>query len=166
MSGVAVNGEVLECFNNMKLHTARNAANRQKLALFEIKDNEIKLDHKSCIKVEDIGTTVDDVHKTLINTLRNRGSCCFVLYDVEYETTLTKKQDLVLIMWCDDTLPVKNKLVYAASSGVLRNQLRGLKVYMEVQDLDSLIDCVDLAEKLGSDVIRVEGRDVKKSRSA
>uniref|UniRef100_A0A8C4N9Z5 ADF-H domain-containing protein n=1 Tax=Eptatretus burgeri TaxID=7764 RepID=A0A8C4N9Z5_EPTBU len=95
-SGVTVHGEVLTCFQKMKMHTTKNAVDRQKAVMFEIQENEVRINRKNCINVDDIGTAVQDAHKSLTDILRQQP-CCYILYDVEYETSVTKKQDLGIV---------------------------------------------------------------------
>lgn len=67
--------------------------------------------------------------------------CRYGLFDFEYmhqcqgTTESSKKQKLVLLLWCPDTAKVKKKMLYSSSFDALKKALVGVQKCIQATDL-------------------------------
>ncbi|XP_078412828.1 cofilin-2-like [Cetorhinus maximus] len=153
-SGIKIHDSVIEAFNEMKLLSPKSNKRRRKfLRLCMSDDNQyIIVDDKS----DSVQETNEDDYLNLLNHLQPNVACVLI-YDVSYETknSLTK-EDLVFIQWCPEKAPLKQKMQFTTTVNSLKNKLKGIKANFQLNCLDD-ISRSELAEKLGDDVVKVEG---------
>lgn len=157
-SGVKVADQVKEIYNAMKLvKTEDNQMERMRLVIFHIDG--------SCIDVEKIFREKDlekedDVYKFVLSQLK-ADECRYILYDCHFETKESKKEELVFFLWAPDTAPIKLKMNYASSKEALRKILTGIKHEVQLNDKTDCGDRAAFGERLGKNVIKIEGHDIK-----
>ena len=161
-SGVKVSDSVLDVFNHMKVRKAmenkEEKRRRKKVVLFCMSDDKqnIVLDHGKEILLGDIGTTVSDPYQHFVEMLP-ANDCRYALYDAFYDTRDTRKEELVFIFWAPDSAPLKSKMIYASTVDTIRKKFVGLKHKWQVNSLEDIKDRRNLADKLGTEVITLEG---------
>ncbi|KAM9355597.1 cofilin-2-like [Pholidichthys leucotaenia] len=160
-SGVGVKDEVIRVFNDMmvrKSSSQEEVKKRKKAVLFCLSEDmkNIIVEEGKQILVGDIGDTVKDPYSAFVKLLPP-SDCRYALYDATYETTESKKEDLVFIFWAPEGAPLKSKMIYASSKDALRNKFSSIKHKWEVNGMEDIKDIGCLAEKLGGNVVSVEG---------
>uniref|UniRef100_A0A8C5ZPY2 ADF-H domain-containing protein n=1 Tax=Marmota marmota marmota TaxID=9994 RepID=A0A8C5ZPY2_MARMA len=136
-------GKSSEVFNDMK-----------KAVLFCLSDDkrQIIVEEAKQILVGDTGDTVEDPYTSFVKLLPLHG-CRYALYDATYETKESKEGDLVFIFWAPESLPLKNKMIYASSKDAVKKKFTGIKYEWQVHGLDDIKDPSTLGEKLGGNVV-------------
>ena len=84
----------------------------------------------------------DNSYEEFLQDLQREGEgCCrYGLFDFEYEhqfqgaVKTTKKQKLLLMLWCPDSAKIKNKMLYASSFAALKKSLVGVSKCLQVSD--------------------------------
>ncbi|XP_041635240.1 cofilin-2-like [Cheilinus undulatus] len=157
-SGVTVADEVVQLYNNMKVRK-QGKDQVKKAVLFRINDDQTQIivDDGKHILVEDIGGKVEDPYTSFVK-LFPPEECRYALYDAWYETKECKKEDLVFISWAPDGASCKNKMIYASSKDALKKKCTGIKHHWQVTDMAELQDRSELADKLGGNVVSLEGK--------
>ncbi|XP_029467966.1 cofilin-2-like [Rhinatrema bivittatum] len=161
-SGVTVADEVIALFNQMKVRKASSQeeiCKRKKAVLFCLSSDNKKIivEEGKEILVGDIGKTVDDPYQDFIKLLP-KNDCRYALYDANYATTETRKEDLVFLFWAPDCAPLKSKMIYASSKDALKKKCPGIKHEWQVNNMEDIQDRGSLADKLGGNVIMLEGK--------
>ncbi|XP_056148182.1 non-muscle cofilin 1-like [Lampris incognitus] len=161
-SGVKVSGDVVNLYQEMRLHRCNEDPNEHdKFVLFKIEDGEIVVDKDRHLKVKDFEGE-DNVFKKCMSLLPDED-CRYVLYDCRYGTKETPKSDLVFIMWAPESAVVKKRMLYASSKSALKTVFGGVKHSWDVTDTVDIKDETALVEKLGSGkdtITMLEGRDL------
>ncbi|XP_068571091.1 cofilin-1 [Cebidichthys violaceus] len=164
-SGVKVTDEVIAVFNDMKVRKAQpteeEKKKRKKAILFCLSADlkNIVLDEGKEILLGDLAN-ITDPFGHFIGMLPPKD-CRYALYDANFETKETKKEDLVFIFWAPEDAPLKSKMIYASSKDAIKRKFQGIKHEWQVNGLEDLKDQKTLAEKLGgSSVITLEGKPV------
>uniref|UniRef100_A0A1B6EMI2 ADF-H domain-containing protein n=1 Tax=Cuerna arida TaxID=1464854 RepID=A0A1B6EMI2_9HEMI len=93
------------------------------------------------IDVEKVGDR-DTAYEDFLELLQEGGGdeCRYGLFDFEYmhqcqgTTESSKKQKLVLLLWCPDTAKVKKKMLYSSSFDALKKALVGVQKYIQATD--------------------------------
>uniref|UniRef100_UPI00358EDDE2 cofilin-2-like n=2 Tax=Myxine glutinosa TaxID=7769 RepID=UPI00358EDDE2 len=164
-SGVKVNDEVVQVFNEMKVRKASSAEDvkkRKKAVLFCLSADmrEIIVEKGNEILVGDVGCTIEDPYTAFVKMLPLED-CRYALYDATYETQDSKKEDLVFVFWAPDSAPLKSKMIYASSKSVIKRKFTGIKHEWQVNGLDDIQDRCALAEKLACNkVVSLEGKPI------
>ena len=57
------------------------------------------------------------------------------MHQCQGTTESSKKQKLVLLLWCPDTAKVKKKMLYSSSFDALKKALVGVQKYIQATDL-------------------------------
>ncbi|XP_029468814.1 cofilin-2-like [Rhinatrema bivittatum] len=158
-SGVTVADEVIALFNEMKVWRSTDQAGKKKAVLFCLSSDNKKIiiEEGKEILVGDIGKTVDDPYLDFVNLLP-KNDCRYALYDANYATTESKKQELVFVSWAPEGASLKNKMIYASSQDAFRRKCPGLKHIWQVNSMEDMKDRSCLAAKLGGTVITLEGK--------
>ena len=102
-SGVKVNDEVVQVFNEMKVRKAsspEDVKKRKKAVLFCLSADmkEIIVEKGNEILLGDVGCTIEDPYTAFVKLLPLQD-CRYALYDATYETQDSKKEDLVFVFW-------------------------------------------------------------------
>lgn len=121
-SGVAVNDEALNAYNELKL-----GRNKVKFVIYKISDD------KTQIVVEEKSSSPD--YDDFLAKLPEKD-CRYAVYDFEYELAQGegKRNKIVFFTWAPDTAPIRAKMLCASSKDALRKSLNG--VASEVQGTD------------------------------
>lgn len=149
-SGIQIHDSVIKAFGEMKLLSTKS---KKFLRLCVSEDGTFII----------VDNTFDIVQEqsedNYLNFLKHlqAGKACFLIYDVCYETknSLTK-EDLVFVHWSPDDAPRREMIQYTTSKYSLKQKLEGLKADLQLNSLDDISRSI-LAEKLGNDVIKIEG---------
>ncbi|CAN9501923.1 unnamed protein product [Ophioblennius macclurei] len=166
-SGVTVNDEVVQVFNEMKVRKSMSSdevKKRKKAVLFCLSadQKEIIVEQSKQILMGDVGDTVEDPFATFVQLLP-ANDCRYGLYDATYETEETKKEDLIFLMWAPECASLRSKMIYASSKDAIKKKFPGIKHEWQVNGPDELQDRAALADKLrgqGCCVISLEGKRV------
>ncbi|XP_059811326.1 cofilin-2-like [Hypanus sabinus] len=164
-SGVKVCDSVVNCFNQMKVRkvcSKEESMKRKKVVLLKLNDSDefVVLDEQNEILVGDVveGTVKDPLNSFVSMLPKDR--CCYALFDVSFETSESKKEELVLIHWNPEGASIKEKMLYASSKDALMRKFGGIKHKWQFGEMEEVIDVNTWAEKLGPSVLAVESRKV------
>nr|ACQ58979.1 Cofilin-2 [Anoplopoma fimbria] len=155
-SGVTVSEEVKTIHNKMKLVKSDDVEeDRIRIVVCHIVE-EIEVEKIFRQKdLEDVG----DIFK-FFQSLLLKDQCRYFLYDCHYQTKEhSRKEDVVLMLWAPDTATIKPRLKYAASKVALDKTIVGIKHNFQVNDYGD-VDRDTFADKLGKDVLKLEGNPV------
>ncbi|GCB66060.1 cofilin-2-like [Scyliorhinus torazame] len=154
-SGIRIHDSVINTFSEMKLLSTKSGRKFLRLCISEdgkhvIEDLQFDIQQEKC---ED---KCEDHFLNFLKHLRN-DSACVLIYDVSYETKNSLiKEDLVFVQWCPDQAPRKERMQLTTTIRLLKEKLDGIKASFQLNSRDD-ISRVILAEKLGPDVVKVEG---------
>lgn len=127
-SGITVPDEIINAFNLFKL----NKTNYQYIT-YKIDGDEFVVDMQ--VEKED-GKTFEDFTGTL-----PENEPRFIVYDYHYETTDGRPADkVVLITWCPDTAPVRQKMKAASTKDAVKSAFGGISVDVQATDFSELTD--------------------------
>ncbi|XP_051868466.1 cofilin-2-like [Pristis pectinata] len=151
-SGISLHDVVIEKFNLMKIPKP-GQAKRKFLRLRLSEDGKHLVEDDEC---ETQQQTCTDGYKQLLSHLQSKH-CCFLICDISYDTndSLTR-EDLILIQWCPSEAAIKERVQFSSTKEEVKSKLRGIRFDLEVNSLDD-IDLSILADKLGKNVVRIEG---------
>ncbi|XP_067845364.1 cofilin-2-like [Heptranchias perlo] len=157
--GIQIHDSVTEAYEAMKIRKPRAGYTKRKFLRLCISDDDTYIVVDKEIDSVQQTSQMADGYLCLLSHLHPEH-CCFIIYDVSYETkdSLTK-EDLVLIQWCPDAAETKEKVQYSMTQKTLKNKLKGFKAAFEFNSLDDLDRSV-IADKLGNDILKVEGVNV------
>ncbi|KAM9477115.1 non-muscle cofilin 1-like [Clarias gariepinus] len=157
-SGVLISDEVVQVYNNMKVRShGTDEKERYKLLLMCLSEDQksIIVDHKSSLKVKDV-EGVQNVFQKVVSMLPPKD-CCYGLYDCNYETKESQKEDLIFIYWAPEDAPLKKKMVSASSKVSLKSKFTGVKFEWQLNDVADKEMCT-LVDKLGAGKVKsIEG---------
>ncbi|KAM4608009.1 non-muscle cofilin 1-like [Polymixia lowei] len=162
-SGVRIADEVLTIYQKMKLHHHGDDYEEHfKILILKIDKSEIVLDDKKCLKVKDLKNERDVFRK--VSSMLPPDICRYALYDCNYNTSETSKDDLILILWAPDGVSVKEKMLYASSFRELKRTFTGIKFDLQMNDPADIKDESTFLDKLGpkGTIKKLEGIDVGK----
>lgn len=164
-SGVKVCDEVVNCFTNMKVRKAcakGEAMKRKKAIMLVINKTKdlIILDEERQILMGDIQQGLIKNPFDHFMSMFHTDRCCYAIYDANYETKESKKEELIFIHWSPEGATIHDKLIYASSKDAVTKKFNGIKHEWQVNGFDDLADIQSLAAKLGSDVVAVESRHI------
>ncbi|KAM9345043.1 cofilin-2-like [Symphorus nematophorus] len=153
-SGVQVCERVKRLINDIKvLKNNADPSDRMRIVVLSIQGD--------CIDMEKIYTEKELVGRDPYKVIKEimKPDCCrYILYDCHYATKETScKEDLVYMLWCPDSAKIKDKMCYAASNDAVAKCLSGIKHKLQMNDLGDISSRLCLAEKLGKDIITLEG---------
>ncbi|XP_038659841.1 cofilin-2-like [Scyliorhinus canicula] len=150
-SGILIHDSVLNTFSEMKLLSTKSGRKFLRLCISEdgkfiVEDLQFDIQQEKC----------DDDYLNFLKHLRS-DTACVLIYDVSYETKNSLiKEDLVFVQWCPVNAPGKQKIQLTTTIRLLKEKLNGIKTSLQLNGLDD-ISRVILAEKLGPDVVKIEG---------
>ncbi|XP_057715873.1 cofilin-2-like [Corythoichthys intestinalis] len=147
-SGVAVDDEVINLFNDIKKHR------KQKAAFFRLSDDKTKIIVDHCMKV-----MCDDADPfKSFKDMLPKDDCRFIVYDALFDTEDSKnREQMIFISWAPDTATVQKKMIHASSRENIK-KLFGLTAEWQVNDLCE-VQPEDLAERLSRDtVVCIDGK--------
>uniref|UniRef100_A0A8C2UT86 ADF-H domain-containing protein n=1 Tax=Chinchilla lanigera TaxID=34839 RepID=A0A8C2UT86_CHILA len=139
-SGVTVNDEVIKVFNDVKV---------RKTTQEEIKNDDkrqIIVEEAKQILVGDIGDTIENPYTSFVKLLP-LNDCRYALYDAEYATKESKKENLVFIFWAPESAPLKSRMIYASCKDAIKKKFTGVKHEWQVNGLDDVKDGSTPGEK-------------------
>uniref|UniRef100_UPI00398E8DEC cofilin-1-like n=1 Tax=Pristiophorus japonicus TaxID=55135 RepID=UPI00398E8DEC len=154
-SGIRIHQSVVMAFDDMKIRKANQT--RKKFLRLILSDDEqyIVLDNE----IDHQQQTSEDGFMQLLKLLKPK-SCCYIIYDVCYETKDSLvKEDLLLIQWCPTDSGIKEKFQFTATKKVLKDTLGGFKGELQLTDFSD-IQRNSIAEKLGNDIMKIEGKSL------
>ncbi|XP_058507818.1 non-muscle cofilin 1-like [Solea solea] len=158
-SGVKCTDQVGTVYNAMQLtKTDDDPSERPRIVQFNITNGYI--DVTKVYKQKEIEGE-EDVHK-FFGSLFDEKKCSYFLYDCLYETRNTQKKDLVFIMWTPDDSKISDKMQYSSSKQSITGVMKAVKHKFEMQQISDVRDKEEFADRLGRDVIKVEGHPLKK----
>jgi len=159
-SGIEVVDDVLLLFNKMRLTlTTDDRQEHCKFCLFVIDGNYIVPEETSKVRVKDLADEKD--HFKFIMSKVPDTQCRYALYDCEYETNVSPKNELIFIMWAPDGSTVKEKMKYASSKDAIKKKFVGVKHTWELTDVADLKDAQFFVDKLGGRAVvkKLEGKE-------
>ncbi|KAG7663517.1 COF1 [[Candida] subhashii] len=120
-SGVAVDDECLNVFNELKL------GKKYKFIIFTLNETKTK------VVVSETSTDTD--YEAFVEKLPE-NDCRYAIYDFEYELGggEGKRSKIVFYTWSPDNAPVRSKMIFASSKDSLRRALNG--VASDIQGTD------------------------------
>ncbi|KAL3309900.1 Cofilin-2 [Cichlidogyrus casuarinus] len=71
-----------------------------------------------------------------LNYFSSRGRGVYAVYDYE----LNNRMELVFVVWCPDTIPIKSRLIIAGSKEAIKKKLVGIKKDIEANSLDEITE--------------------------
>ncbi|KAF2076518.1 hypothetical protein CYY_002196 [Polysphondylium violaceum] len=120
-SGVTVNPQTIEVFNQLKLGKQCNCI------FYKLNDDDSEIVIE---KVLPNSTTFEQV----VNELPP-NDCRYVVYDYDYEIENEgKRNKIFFINWCPYSTPIKNKMIFTSSKESIRRPLVG--IHAEIQSTD------------------------------
>lgn len=124
-SGVAVDDESLQAFNDLKL------GKKYKFILYGLNDDKTSI----VVKETSNNESYDDFLAKL-----PENDCLYAIYDFEYELggNEGKRSKIVFFTWSPDTAPVRSKMVYASSKDALRRALTGVSADIQGTDFSEV----------------------------
>lgn len=127
-TGVVVNDEVVEAFNDFKL---KKGANKLRYFIYVMSKD------KKSIEIEKRGAiekTYDDFCAEL-----PENDCRYGLIDLEFETDDGRPTSkLVFISWNPDTASVRPKMLYSGSKEAIKSALNGVGIHINATDHSEL----------------------------
>jgi cofilin len=128
-SGVAVDAQCLEAFNDLKLHR------RHRFIIYGLSDDG------QSIVVKKTAAPTDDGLKAAYESFARQNlpadDCRYVVYDFEYQKEPgLKRNKIVFLVWSPSASRVKAKMMYASSKDALRKRLDGIAVEVQATDAD------------------------------
>ncbi|XP_059215436.1 cofilin-1-B-like [Centropristis striata] len=156
-SGVEVEDQVKDLFNEMKVHKNNDDdQKRPRVVVFDIDDGKIRV--KEILRQEDLKGDDEDVFKVL-KTRCGEKCCCYVLYDCHYELKETgKREDLIFFSWTPSNAGIRQNMVYASSREALKKIFTGVKHFLELHETCEL-SADHLASEMGKDICSMEGHE-------
>jgi len=127
-TGVVVNDEVVEAFNDFKL---KKGPNKLRYFIYVMSKD------KKSIEIEKRGAiekTYDDFCSEL-----PENDCRYGLIDLEFETDDGRPTSkLVFISWNPDTASVRPKMLYSGSKEAIKSALNGVGIHINATDHSEL----------------------------
>ncbi|XP_048391443.1 cofilin-1-like [Stegostoma tigrinum] len=155
--GIQVKDSVIDAFNQMKI-VSRKTEQRRKFLCLRVSDDDryVIVNEES----DSVKKPSEDDFLQFLSYLKS-DCCCIVIYDVCYETTNSLvKDDLVIVNWCPEKAPAKQKLQFASAINIVKTKLQGVKATLQFNSMED-VNRIAIAEKLGKDVVKVEGVKVE-----
>jgi cofilin len=134
-SGVSVQDAVVSEFNNIKI--GHKYVYIQMKITNDLKEIEVE-------KTVDTGACSyeDFVHQLPPN------DCRYAIYDFHFDTGKAgQREQLIFVVWCPDTAPVRTKMLYAASKDALKKKLVGINHEIQATEQADL-NQKDVTEKV------------------
>ncbi|XP_072293534.1 non-muscle cofilin 1-like [Eucyclogobius newberryi] len=157
-SGVKVSDEIKSLFNTMKVNrSSDNAQERIRVAEFALNDAHTEIEVKGLIKEKDLEEG-ENLFKKVQSLMRER-ECTYIVYDCHYETNVTKKEDLIFIMWSCDNAKPKERMVYSSSKSALKKIL-DVKFEFEMHANDEITPASFVSNMGKEKIVKLEGLDV------
>ncbi|XP_020365377.2 cofilin-1-like [Rhincodon typus] len=160
--GIQVKDSVVEAFNLMKI-VSRKSEQRRKFLCLRVSDDDryvIVNEEFDNEEFDNVKKPSEDDFLKFLSYLKS-DCCCIVIYDVCYETTNSLvKDDLVIVNWCPEKAPAKQKLQFASAINIVKTKLQGVKATLQFNSMEDVSRSA-VAEKLGKDVVKVEGVKVE-----
>lgn len=127
-TGVVVNDEVVEAFNDFKLKKGTN-----KLRYFVY----VMSKDKKSIEIEKRGSIEKSYDDFCADLPEN--DCRYGLIDLEFETDDGRPTSkLVFISWNPDTASVRPKMLYSGSKEAIKSALNGVGIHINATDHSEL----------------------------
>lgn len=124
MSGVTVTDEVVSEFQTIKLG--------KKYSYIQMKIS----DDKKVIEMEKAVETCS--YEDFVKQFP-ANDCRYSIFDFDYELGDSgQRTELVFVVWCPDTAPVKMKMLYAASKDALKKKLVGITHEIQATEYSEL----------------------------
>jgi len=143
-SGVSVNKEVINVFNELKL------GKNLKWIIFKLNDDwkEIVIDETSTDPDYDVFREKMLGAKSTYNKKEGLGGR-YAVYDFEYEIKDEGTRNKIgLITWIPDDAPLRVKMLYSTSKDALRNSLSGFHAEIQANGPEQLEEEYIVEEKL------------------
>jgi cofilin len=122
-SGVKVDSECIEAFNNFKL------GKKEAFLLFSFNENATKIviKHKEPIGHRDDTLKSKNAQWDTLISLLPTDDVRYAVADVHYNTTEGQRTDMVFLTWAPETASIKRRMLMASSKDALRNALVGIR---------------------------------------
>ncbi|KAL7720504.1 Actophorin [Entamoeba marina] len=120
MSGIALNDEVTQVYNDFKL------SHKYSYVLFKMNDDMTEVVVE---KVAEKTATYDDF---LADLPANQAR--YAVFDLHYDTDEGSREKIVFFLWTPDRCKIKEKMLYSATKATLKQALVGLSA--EIQGTD------------------------------
>lgn len=137
-SGLAIDDSCIEAFTQLQ------RARKYKWAFFRPNDKKTEIVCESfCEKTkEEIqGLDEEGIYNVFLNELKLGNTCRWAVYDLMFESEGGKRNKVVFVSWCPQTAgiqAVRERMVFAASEGALKNALGGVHVFVQATDDDEV----------------------------
>ncbi|XP_041803737.1 non-muscle cofilin 1-like [Chelmon rostratus] len=157
-SGAQLDDEVKDIFQEVKVvKNDDDHMERARLVVFGFKNDTIVVEtiyRGSDLKDKDVFLSFKE--------LLEPTKCHYILYDCHFKTTDSAKAELVFVLWCPDTGPVKQKMNFASSKDAFKNVLSGVKHNLQMNDPSDCSDRENFAKQLAKNITELEGVSLKK----
>ena len=122
-TGIAVNEEVLEAFQEVKL------GKKTRYAIFRINDDytEVILE-KKVVSGDWEGFTAD----------LPKDDCRYAVYDFAFEVEGGTRNKLLFIVWAPDTAKIKHKMLITGTKSEVRKKLVGIGLEVQATDASEI----------------------------
>eukprot|EP01101_Sappina_pedata_P007249 TRINITY_DN37_c0_g1_i4.p6 TRINITY_DN37_c0_g1~~TRINITY_DN37_c0_g1_i4.p6 ORF type:complete len:138 (-),score=90.68 TRINITY_DN37_c0_g1_i4:157-570(-) len=132
-SGVAVNEDVLQKFQDLKLgHSIR-------YALFKLNDELKEV-------IVDTVAAPTATYQEFVSKLP-ANDCRYGIFDFEYEVDGGRRNKILFVVWAPDSAKIKAKMLYASTKDAIRKKLVGVGTEVQATDLAE-IDYETVLEKV------------------
>mmetsp|Transcript_13610 Transcript_13610/g.29474 ORF Transcript_13610/g.29474 Transcript_13610/m.29474 type:complete len:148 (-) Transcript_13610:704-1147(-) len=127
-SGVAVNPECIEAFNELKKREVRGI-------VLKINDEMTEIGVEKKLTASSDAAKAKEMWGDAIKELPE-SDCRFVVYDFEYEHQGLPKSKLIFVKWAPEAAKIKAKMIYASSQEGCLTQMEGVGRQLQCTDED------------------------------
>jgi len=136
-SGVKVDSECIEAFNNFKL------GKKEAFLIFGFNENATKIVILEKAAKGPGGEKNSEWDKLI--ELLPKDDVRYAVADIDYNTSEGSRTDMVFITWAPETASIKRRMLMASSKDALKNALVGCRVSIQAcsypdLDLKSVVD--------------------------
>jgi cofilin len=138
-SGVSVQDEVVNQFNNIKLK------HKYRYIQLKLTDDWKEIEVEKTVETSTYPEFIEQLPK---------GDCRYAVYDFQFDVgDAGQREQLIFIVWCPEESKVKTKMLYAASKDALRKKLVGINHEVQATESSELAER-DIIEKLKSKMVK------------
>ena len=127
MSGIQVDGEVVECYQDLKA---------KKLPWFSMRIS----DDKSQIIVEHKGDSAGDsqAHHAALGAVLPENGCRYAVLDVHAHSATAGRdvEKMFFVVWAPDTAPIREKMMTASTKDAVKKAFEGINFEKQCTDRD------------------------------
>ena len=135
-SGIAVNEEVIQTFQELKL------GKKIQYAIFRINDDNTEVIVEKVQK--DSSASWDEFTGSL-----PKDDCRYAVYDFPFQVDGGQRNKLLFVVWAPDTAKIKNKMLITSTKDAVRKKMVGVGIEIQATDA-SEIDLEEVTQRCQS----------------